>query len=249
MKPNIDHDVTGAPADPTTDVRCTHCGAEAEPSWEFCGSCGHRLDTAAPQAPEPPSHWGDEDQDTDGSETVVLADLLPASVPAPLQAPAEEPRRRRRSPLAVTLYSLGAVVLLAAVTGASYAYQQTVNDLETTRAELGSTRDELDTTNSTLAETEDSLTDSRSELADTSNQLQQAQTRLRSARRNLSGLQGSLNNAQDRLDLQANQIETLKSCLDGVTTAMSYAAYSNYGAAIAALDAVEVSCNRAYELF
>lgn len=249
MDHDIDHDVTGAPADPTADVRCTHCGAEAEMSWGFCGGCGHRLDTTSPSAAEPPSHRGGEDHDADGTATVVLADLLPAPVPAPVHNPAEEPRRRRRSPLAVTLYSLGAGVLLAAVAGAGYAYQQTANDLETTRAELASTRDELDTTNSTLAETEHSLADSRSELADTSDQLQQAQTRLRSARRDLSGVQGSLDNAQDRLDLQANQIETLKSCLDGVTSAMSYAAYSDYGAAIAALDAVEVSCNRAYELF
>lgn len=243
MDPNIQQDVNGPQADPAPAPRCTHCGAQAEPSWGFCGTCGKPLDTSAPSAEEPPNRAVDGDQD--GWGTVVLANPAHAAVPVNVSAP--PPQRRRRSPAAITLYTLGAVALLSLIAGASYAHQQTRNDLDNTRAELATTQDKLDTTSTTLVETEDSLADSRSELADTTDQLQQAQNRLRAARRQLSGLQGSLDNAQDRLDLQANQIETLKSCLDGVTSAMSYAAYSNYDAAIAALDAVEVSCNRAYE--
>jgi uncharacterized protein HemX len=189
----------------------------------------------------------DASPDADGSSTIVLTE--PVLPPVPAHPPAETPRRRRRPLLTWSLYGLAAVLILALVAVAGYTHQQTRNDLASTRADLATTQDELDATSTTLTETEGFLAENRSELAETNLQLQQTRSRLRAARGELSGLEGSLDNAQDRLDLQANQIETLKSCLDGVTTAMSYAAYSDYGAAIGALDAVEVSCNRAYELF
>jgi hypothetical protein len=226
--------------------RCVQCGTVAEVSWGFCGTCGASLPQPASATSETGIGAAFEDPGvvSGSAGTVVLVDPAP-----PVPVPAERPRGGRRSRLALTLYALAAVLLLALIAVAGYVYQQTRNDLANTRAELAATQAELDTTVATLSETERSLADSRDELADTAGQLQQTRSRLRTAQRELAGLEGSLENAQDRLDLQANQIETLKSCLDGVTNAMGYAAYSNYGAAIASLEAVEVSCNRAYDLF
>jgi len=72
--------------------------------------------------------------------------------------------------------------------------------------------------------------------------------RLQSAQKELAGVRGSLNEANTKVNLQASQIETLKSCLNGVSAALHYAAYSDYDAAIAALEAVEVSCDKAYKM-
>lgn len=211
----MDHDTKQDLVDPPgTEASgrwCVHCGADADETWAFCGSCGRALNQSDP----------------------VVA--------------VSQARRPSRSTWVLT--SLAGALVVALAAGAGFVYQQMRTDLEDTRTQLASTRDQLQGTRSSLAETEQSLADSRTELAAANGQLDSTQARLRTARRQLSGLQGSLSSAQDRLDLQANQIETLKTCLDGVTSAMSYAAYDDYGAAIAALDAVEVSCNRAFELF
>lgn len=93
MDPNIQQDVTAPLADPAPERHCTHCGAEAAPSWGFCGTCGKPLGTSATPR---------EDQGTDLWGTVVLADLPPAAVS--VKAPASPPRRRRRSPAALTIF-------------------------------------------------------------------------------------------------------------------------------------------------
>jgi hypothetical protein len=48
--------------------------------------------------------------------------------------------------------------------------------------------------------------------------------------------------------IQAGQIETLKSCLSGVSIALSDLASGDYSGTIAALEAVQVSCHSAYAL-
>lgn len=246
---DTEQEVSTAPATSAARRWCVQCGAEAETSWGYCGSCGGRLDRGHPvQDTDCAPVLGQDPTDNAAAGTVVLAEPLARPVPALAHGPAT-PRRRRRSPLAITTYSLVAVLVLGLAGLAGYEYQQTSNELDATHAELVATKQQLDTTSATLVETEESLEESQSELSETTDQLQDTEARLRTARRELSGLEGSLENAQDRLDLQANQIETLKICLEGVTNAMGYAAYSDYGAAIASLEAVEVSCQRAYELF
>lgn len=241
---------TAEPDGDTATTRCVHCDAEADASWAFCGTCGKPLDAQI---------MSDATPLPETREAAGLSIMDPAAPPTST-APAatnvlsppnagKKPPPHRRSPLKITLYSLALVLLLALIASAGYVYQQTVNDLENTRAELATTQDQLETTSATLSDTEQSLADSQQDLSNLAGVLQKTKSRLQSANQELSGLRGSLDSAEDRLDLQANQIETLKTCLDGVTNAMAYAAYDNYGAAIASLDAVEVSCNRAYELF
>jgi hypothetical protein len=65
----------------------------------------------------------------------------------------------------------------------------------------------------------------------------------------LKGLQTSLNDVQTQVSLQAGQIDVLKTCLDGVSNALSYAAYGQYSAAINSLNAVNSECETAYALF
>lgn len=50
------------------------------------------------------------------------------------------------------------------------------------------------------------------------------------------------------LTIKSGQIETLKSCLNGVSIALTDLAYSDYAGAISALNAVKVSCHSAYAL-
>lgn len=245
MDPHIEHGLTdGVQAHAASMRFCTHCGAEAEASWAFCGDCGMPLNHLAAAADyATPVRTEGENRETEDWTALVLAD--PTQDVEPLNGSARPPRQR---PALVALYMIGAFAVLALIAGAGYQYLQVRDDLEQTRTELTATERQLDTTRSTLADTQESLASSNDELDKITGELQQTTNRLRAARRELSGLEGSLNNAQNRLDLQANQIETLRTCLDGVTSALSYVAYSNYSAAIAALDAVEISCNRAYDL-
>lgn len=242
--------VTAEPGGGPATTRCARCGAEAGVAWAFCGACGKPLDSQIVRHPAPEY----EAREAAGL-TIMDTAALPSSTAlaaTPLtSAPGsgEALPRHRRSPFKVALYSLAVVLLLALVAGAGYVYQQTANDLENTRVELADSQDELETTSATLSETESSLADSQQDLSDLTGVLRSTKSRLQAANQELAGIRGSLDSAQDRLDLQANQIETLKTCLDGVTNAMGYAAYDNYGAAIASLEAVEVSCNRAFGLF
>lgn len=121
--------------------------------------------------------------------------------------------------------------------------------LAATQHDLAGARHQVTETTASLDQTRGQLDQARAKLSDTTGRLRTAQGKLRDTRQEAAGLQGSLDSAQDRLDLQANQIDTLKSCLSGVVTSMGYAGQGDYGAAIAALDAVEISCQRADDFF
>lgn len=115
------------------------------------------------------------------------------------------------------------------------------------RRDLDRTSNVLDTTNAALGTTSKELAETKAELADTEAMLASTTTD-RDARRaeryaqacELSGVKGSLSDAQSRTNLLAGQIETLKSCLNGVSNALGYAADDYFSAAVAALDAVSV---------
>lgn len=235
-----------------SEVWCVHCGAEAEPSWTFCGGCGQ---------PIHPDARGPAPEDTTANTISIFVEPVPvvAGAPESLASPAEPSRNEhhaqakrrpgKRSPLRVLAYSLAGLLLLGLAGTAGYIQQQTQGELDATRKTLTETRNQLQDTNGKFTETHGELSTTQAELSSAVDDLQVTKSRLADKLRELSGLRGSLDGAQERLDLQANQIGTLQSCLNGVTDAMSYAAYSDYGAAIAALEAVEVSCNKAYQLF
>lgn len=206
---------------------CPHCGAAVQPDWAFCGSCGEVI-TSSPTrtVDEAPPIW------------------VP---PSPQAEPAPQPESGK--PRRATMYVAACMLLLLALGMLGYDYQRTVGDLEETQANLSTTEGQLVSTADELNETERSLSDSRSQLAAVRNDLERTAQKLRSARRDMTGLEGTLDSAQDRLDLQANQIQTLQTCLQGVSNALTYVSYSDFGAALAALNAVEVSCQAAYQMF
>lgn len=168
----------------------------------------------------------------------------PTAPPLPEAHPSET-----RGGLPWVVWTLAAVLLVSCVGGGAYLYQQVRQDRDSARDQLSSTREELLATNTELDSTRTSLTGTTEQLVSVKATLATKEADLRASQRQLRGVQGTLDDAESRLDLQSNQIATLKSCLNGVTDAMNYAAYNDYGAAIAALDAVQVSCERAYALF
>jgi hypothetical protein len=223
---------------------CVQCGAQADAAWEFCGACGHRMENRTGPVPFPTQLEPQEP-----TAMVILAESAPsASTGALVTLTSEEPIAPSRPRVRGVLFGMLLIVLVAGAAIASYLYKVTSDDLDSTRAELASTQESLETTKANLATSQRSLDDTKAGLVATTGDLQDSEQKLRAARQQLKGLHGSLENAQDRLDLQANQIETLKTCLNGVSSALSYVAYSDYSAAIAALNAVEVSCNRAYDM-
>ena len=234
----------GAPAS-HSERHCVHCGTSTEPTWEFCGGCGAPIGTArtAPDQPTasvltapvpvlttPPAH----EKDADARRPVV---------PAPTGAP--PPRRSRgRTVVAVLLV----LVLLGLATAAGFWQKQTHDELLAAKAQLDSTQGQLAQRSAALSDVEGQLDQTRNRLFDTRGRLSEVQDSLDQKLKQLRGLKGSLTNAQSRLDLQANQIETLKNCLNGVSSSLGYAASNNYTAALAALDAVQVSCQRAGDM-
>lgn len=130
-----------------------------------------------------------------------------------------------------------------------------VND-QGVRSRLGDTRSTLRSVQASLADTTTNLDATTAKLA-TSDAALAATTTERNTLKGeldakaaeLGGVKGTLTDAQSRIDLQAGQIETLKSCLNGVSNALSYAADDDFISALAALRAVEVSCDRASEMF
>lgn len=143
-----------------------------------------------------------------------------------------------------------AVVMLLGVASPLVA-----DDLRT-RSRLDTTRERLHTTELRLTRTRADLDGTRRELASTRTELDartrerdDLRARLDATNAELAGVRGSLSEAQSRLNLQAGQIATLKSCLSGVAQALIYVADGYYGLAASALEAVRVACEQASELF
>ena len=235
------------PQIPAPSVWCVNCGAETEPSWTFCGACGDPTNATRQHAPS-------------SSDTSILAEPVPVvtSTPPHLSSPTahagehnhvSKRRSSGRSRIKLLLFSLVPLLLVGLAAAAGYIQQQTQAELDSTHNELTGTRHQLQETSSELTANRTELTQIQAKLSDTANELQATKTRLTNKLEQLSGLRGSLDSAQDRLDLQANQIETLKSCLNGVSNALGYLTYSDFAPALAALQAVEVSCTKAHELF
>lgn len=232
--------------DGRSERHCVRCGTVALPGWDFCGDCG---------APLP-----DRSSIADTSRSLIdpvpvltsTSQWPPVTVPTPPEPaatpPTVNPPARRGITARRVVGALTVLVLLVLAGVAGYVHQQTRADLARAADQLAGTRAELATTRTDLADTETTLEETKTDLDATQTELDGTQDELRDARRRLTGLQGTLSDAQDRLDLQANDIETLKSCLTGVSTSLGYAAGSDYSAAIAALDAVQVSCERAGRL-
>ncbi len=214
---------------------CPSCGNQVSAGWRFCRSCGARLDEAP------------------GGREEARADVVPGAdeptTPIPAvgtEAPATivegPPPRKRRRWLRVTALVVGILALLGGASAGTWVYLETREDLEATREELRRTRDEL-------AATEEDLDVTRFKLEQAEEQNRELERSVRRLRTELRGVRGTLSEAQERLELQAGQIEDLKDCLNGVSLAFDSVLYGDYRGAANALIAVESACQAAFALF
>lgn len=227
--------------DKTATQWCTKCGAELDPAWAFCVSCA----TAVPK-PQPEAQ----------------AEMMePATMPEPVMSTAVVPMAVAGAPadagpgLATRLLSTRSRRLLVsgiaaiALVGATTAHIGVRSDLRNTKATLVRTQSDLASTKAQLKSTQSDLTESKAALKSMTGDRDGLRTRLDAATSELEGVRGSLNSAESRLNLQAGQISTLKTCLRGVSNALTSVADEDYSSAIAALDSVDVACNEAFNLF
>lgn len=216
---------------------CPSCGNQVSAGWRFCRSCGARLD----EAPGATGEAGADVVPGVGEPTAPIpvpaigAEELAASVEAPA------PRRRRRW-LRVTVLVVGLLALLGGGSAGTWVYLETREDLEATRDELRRTRDDL-------AATEEDLDVTRFKLERAEEQNRELERNVRRLRTELLGVRGTLSEAQERLELQAGQIEDLRDCLNGVSLAFDSVLYGDYRGAANALIAVESACQAAFALF
>jgi uncharacterized protein HemX len=178
-----------------------------------------------------------------------VASKAPAPTPAPVTAvtptapvsappvPKRSSSWRERGPfIAAGVAALALVVVLVA------AYLPARSKLSDTRGELRRAQAELTAANKKAEQAANDLTTRTAER-------DALQLKYDDVAGQLNGAQSSLASSQDRIANQAGQIDVLKSCLNGVATALSYIAEDDYISAGAALDAVEVSCETAESLF
>ncbi|MER3452181.1 MAG: hypothetical protein C4344_00285, partial [Acidimicrobiia bacterium] len=103
--------------------------------------------------------------------------------------------------------------------------------LASTRDHLASTRLDLTRTRTELHARTRELTSTRVDLDERTRERDELQARLDVTNAELAGVRNSLGEAQSRINLQAGQIATLRSCLNGVTQALLYVADGYYSLA------------------
>jgi len=159
--------------------------------------------------------------------------------------PDGSPYRSRRGLIAKILVAasvVGAFTVLA------------LNDLDAhqnlTRSQqnYSTSQSHLKATRATLTETTTQLTSVQRELKSTTSALATSKTALAAKEQALTGVQNNLNDAKSSLTIKSGQVETLKSCLTGVSIAFSDFANGDYSGTISALQAVKVSCDAATAL-
>jgi hypothetical protein len=229
---------------------CTSCAAVQPADARFCAECGTPMTRAADGEGLIPSQRAVESIESieNPAEPSVAASAPPVSGNG---LPAVGPTSRRRMMITV----VAGVAVLAAVAVLALNDRGTHSRLAASRAAFASsqghlkaTKAELATTVAELIQTKSDLTTANGDLETTKATLAATQKSLAAKEQDLVGVRNNLNQVKNSVTIQAAQIETLKSCLNGVSIALSDAAYGDYSSAIAALDAVRVSCNAAYDL-
>jgi hypothetical protein len=218
--------------------RCASCGREVREGSRFCEGCGVDLNSH-----DLPMAAGSEEP-----SPVAPVTLLPAAERT-LDADHEQVQAteveswndRRRRWVWPTIFALA----LASALGAGVFLYVT---LEQTRDDLTARQVDLNQTSAVLDDTESELADTESALAATTDERDQLEGRVRSLKTSLRGVRGTLDKAQANLELQAGQISTLKTCLNGVSIAFDRVLRFDYRGAAAALQSVETPCNEAFAL-
>jgi hypothetical protein len=244
----------------TTTTGCPDCGEPTATGWEFCRACGQTLQpqTAA------------NGLAIDASGTVVLGLPNVDTLAGTRLEPIGQAERGRSS----RLWKIAGVVVVVLCTGAAVAaggflWRTTHENLVESESLLAGVRAELATTENEFTAVQQQLADTSAQLDATvdtlsatqrslASEVQRAEaaegerdaltTKVNATESELEGVRGSLNETRGRVELQAGQIQILRSCLNGVLLALNYAAYDDWSSAIASLEAVETSCQEATEL-
>lgn len=244
-----------------TTTTCASCGASVESDLRFCGECGTQRSDAPVQGiplPLPRQREVPHLDHVPANATVGLHELLqpmPASrVSSPTQPLAEPNRTRHRLRLislvvviATVMAGVGVLALNDRGTHARLATSQ--QQYRASQARLGDTLGTLKSTRVDLASTTTSLQTTKASLQTTTTELNSTKKALTTKVQQLAGVRNNLSDVKHNVTIQATQIETLKSCLNGVSIALGDLANGDYSGALAALQAVDVSCNAAYKLF
>ena len=229
---------------------CSNCGEALGAGWKFCEHCGAVVDgqctattksgTRCKRKAQPGEAFCATHAETATavSETAPLPAVgaVPAAVaPEPPPGPPPEmvvtrERRDRSAVKVAVLAAAAAVLLLGLVLGV-------LNSVGTHRR-LDDTREDLTATQRTLDAT-------KAELATRTTERDDLRTKLTAAENELGGTKQSLSETRTRVDAQAGQIDTLKTCLDGVLTAL---AAETAEEAVRVLDSIENACERAVDL-
>lgn len=217
--------------------RCSQCSAELPSGASFCGVCGGAA-SSRELLPEPIS--------TEGHDALppLLGETLTEPLrPEPPRATAHRWRGLRRGVLVLTALALAAGLTVLGVNDL-----QTHHRLHHTQLDLAATQSSLWLVRNDLSDVRSKLINSQTQLGVTLTSLRASEKKLAADEQELQGLRNSLSDAKGRVTVQSGQIETLKSCLNGVSIALVDAANLDYASALAALDAVQVSCDAAKKI-
>jgi hypothetical protein len=228
---------------------CHSCSASVEAGWAFCGGCGGALLAASAVAtttvmaevpaprlpaaatlPESPSA-GLESMLGDSSPVPVVRSVLP-SAPHELAEAARRPRLRRISTVAAL------VALVVAAVSLGWTAHSRGSHLASVRHLLSTTRAHLASTSSALASSKDEVQSQDDEIASLNAQIAKVDKQISNARTQLRG-------TRNTVDLQSTQIANLRTCLDGVSTALSDAADGFLEFALSDLQGVSGACQAA----
>jgi hypothetical protein len=228
---------------PSTIV-CPTCGTPTNSGEKFCGACGTLVATRSA-----------------ATTAETLAATAPVATLATPRAAAvdgsrfigsqDKTRRRRLQILVATAVAiaLAAGLLVANDVGAHGQLSATRRHLAATAATLKSTKGQLTLTHGRLASTRGELTRTKSRLGSANADRAQLTTQLASTQQELAGVRGNLSDTQNQLNLQAGQLEIVKTCLSGFATALDADLNGDYSSGLAALQSVESACREASKLF
>lgn len=236
-------------------AHCVKCGTYQELGAQFCGSCGARTPAMASlagngnanQRPPNGSPWASSPTSPASSHDNGRAarpnghELWATSATA--RGGRSESWDRRRW---LTVAASAAAFVL--IVGAIFVHVGVRRDLSRTRTQLASTSQTLEQTASDLESTKSDLKTTQDNLTETESERDSLSTENEVLQGKIQGVQGSLNDARSELGLQAGQISTLKTCLNGVAIALRDVLNNDYYGAASALQSVQGPCNEAFRL-
>jgi hypothetical protein len=232
-------------------MMCHSCSTNVDADWAFCGTCGAALLSATPAAPAPTSVMSEMFSPRIPSQAVAetrserVESVAVEPLPAPLVQsvlPAGSRELKRTSSggrRAMRIASAGALVALVAATALlGWTTHSRGADLASTRHQLASTKTRLASTSAALASSKNTVQSDEDEITSLDAQITKLNNQISNARTQLKG-------TRNTVDLQSQQISNLRTCLNGVSTALSDAASGFLDFAVSDLQGVSGACQAA----